>query len=112
MPTIEVSDKTYEKIKDQLITEELNDINSYDYMIGQKYFFRTVTYHLIGKVKKQFGKFLELEDAVWVADNGRFMNAIRDGKLNEVEPVWTAWINMDSVTDFFPWKHPIILEQK
>ena len=119
MPTVTVSNETYEKIKDQLIedggvmeNEGLKDIHSRADMIGQKYFFRTVTYHLIGKVKKQFGKFLELEDAVWVADSGRFMNAIRDGKLNEVEPVWTAWINMDSVTDFFPWKHPIILEQK
>ena len=119
MHTIKVTDETYKLIKDQLIkeggvlkNEELKDIHSYDSMIGQKYFFRTVTYHLIGKVKKHFGYFLELEDAVWVADSGRFMNAIRDGKLNEVEPVGTAWINMHSVTDFFPWKHPIKLEQK
>ena len=80
--------------------------------VGKSYFFRTVTYHLIGEVVTIEGTFVELKDASWVADSGRFMNAITEGKLNEVEPVGIAYLNMDSVTDYFPWVHPLPKEQK
>lgn len=112
MKTIEVSEETYEKIRDQLSEEEQKELTTYDDMIGQKYFFRTVTYHLVGKVQSQVGKFLRLIDASWVAESGRFMQAIKEGKLNEVEPVGVTYINLDSVTDFFPWKHSLPKEQK
>lgn len=82
-------------------------------LVGNAYFFRTVTYHLVGKVVAQHGgNIIELDDASWVADSGRFMNAIKEGKLNEVEPVGKAYINLKSVTDFFPWKFPLPTEQK
>ena len=112
MPTLEVSNETFEKIKDQLQADEVKSIAKYEDMVGRKYFFRTVTFHLVGEVKAVFGKFLELKDASWVADSGRFMGAIKDGALNEVEPVGVAWVNLDSVTDFFPWKHKLPKDQK
>ena len=80
--------------------------------VGKSYFFRTVTYHLVGEVVRQEGSFVELKDASWVADSGRFMNAIKKGTLDEVEPVGAAFVNMDSVTDYFPWVHPLPTEQK
>ena len=110
MKTLKLSDEQYNKIKD-LIAEEKN-INAYEDMVGGKFFFRTVTYHLVGKVKKRMGMFIQLEDASWVADSGRFMNAIKDGTLSEVEPVGIAWVNLSSVVDFFPWKHKLPDEQK
>lgn len=79
---------------------------------GKAYFFRTVTYHLIGKVVKQEENFVELSNASWIADSGRFMNTIKDGILSEVEPVGIAYINLDGVTDFFPWIHPLPTTQK
>ena len=79
---------------------------------GKSYFFRTVTYHLVGKVKTIKDNFVHLTDAAWIADSGRFMNAIKEGKLNEVEPVGDAFLNLDSVTDAFPWVHPLPKEQK
>jgi len=105
--TLEVSDEMYEKIKEQLGEESYKEIQSLKDMVGEKFYFRTVTYHLTGRVKKVIGSILELENAAWVADSGRFMNAIKEGKLNEVEPVGRAYVNMDSVTDFFPWKHKL-----
>lgn len=105
--TIEVSDETYEKIKQQLGCDSFKDLTSMEDMVGEKYYFRTVTYHLTGRVKKVIGSILELENAAWIADSGRFMNAIKEGKLNEVEPVGRAYINIQSVTDFFPWKHAL-----
>lgn len=111
MPTIDISEETYKKIKDQL-NENDKEINFYQDLIGGKYFFRTVTYHLVGEVKKIVGRFAYLKNASWVADSGRFMNAIKEGTLSEVEPVGDAFINIDTVVDFFPWKHSLKLEQK
>ena len=55
--TIEVSDETYEKIREQLGEESYKDIESLKDMVGEKFFFRTVTYHLTGRVKKVIGVF-------------------------------------------------------
>jgi len=112
MPTIEVSDETYQKIKHQLQEEEKVDIQELDDLLGKCFFFRTVTYHLVGKVVKRIGMFLQLENASWIADSGRFMNAIKNGELKEVEPVGSAFINLNTVTDFFPWRHSLPKEQK
>jgi len=110
--TLEISEETYEKIKDQLLEEENADISSLEDLIGKKFFFRTVTYHLVGKVEKLIGKIACLKEASWVADSGRFMNAIKGGTLEEVEPVGDCFVNLDTVTDFFPWKHELPKEQK
>lgn len=110
--TIEISDETYEKLKDQFGVDAIKEIVSMQDMIGEKFYFRTVTYHLTGRVKKVIGQMLELENAAWIADSGRFMQAIKEGTLNEVEPVGRAYINMQSVTDFFPWKHALPEKQK
>lgn len=109
--TIEVSDETFEKIKDQLSIDD-REVNNYEDLVGGKYFFRTVTYHLTGKVDKIVGKFLVLKDAAWIADSGRFMEAIKNGTLSEIEPVGDAFLNLDTVVDFFPWKHSLPKDQK
>ena len=110
--TIEVTDEIYEAIKTQLGESSFKEIQSLQDMVGEKFFFRTVTYHLTGRVKKVIGSILELENAAWVADSGRFMQAIKEGVLNEVEPVGRAFININSVCDFFPWKHELPSKQK
>jgi len=110
--TLEISDETYEKIKNQLLEDEKVEIGSYEDLIGKSFYFRTVTYHFTGKVKNVIGRVLELEKAAWIADSGRFMNAIKEGKLNEVEPVGQMFLNMETVTDFCPWKHALPTEQK
>ena len=111
MPTIEVSDETYEKIKYQL-TDTCVSLSCYDDMIGKKFFFRTGTYHQVGRVVAKFGWFVKLEDASWIGDSGRFMNAIKKGSLDEIEPVGECWVNLYFVADFFPWKHDLPKEQK
>ena len=108
--TIQISDETFEKLKGQL--DESVEVENYDDLVGGKWFFRTVTYHATGRVTKRIGDFLQLEDAAWIADSGRFMQAIREGVLNEVEPVGTMFINLKTVVDFFPWTHKLPTEQK
>jgi len=112
MPTLEVSEETYEKIKNQLGDEQIVEVDSLDDFVGQKLFIRTVTYHMVGKVVKRVGQFFELKDASWVADSGRFTQFIKDGVYDEVEPVGTAWLNTQSIVDMFPWKHKLPTEQK
>jgi hypothetical protein len=110
---LEVSDEVWEKIKEVVNSDtesfELNDIDDF---IGKKLFIRTVTYHMTGKVKARIGNFFHLTNAAWIADSGRFMNAIKKGELNEVEPVGEAMININSIVDMFLWKHSLPEEQK
>ena len=112
--TIEVSDETYESIKDQLDANPTNKaVGSFEEMIGNNYFFRTVTYHLVGTVIDIIDGFVVLKNASWVADSGRFSAAIKTGTLKEVEPVGIAYVNLEqTVTDFFPWNHPLPMKQK
>ena len=112
MKTLEISEETYEKIKNQLGEDEKLEINDYADLIGKNWFIRTVTYHCTGHAVKFVGKFLQLEDAAWVADSGRFMDFIKKGEVNEVEPVGSMFVNIDSIVDFFPWKHKLLTEQK
>ena len=111
---IEVSDETYEKIKGQLGTAAApREIDSLDDLIGHSWFSRTVTYHCVGRaVKKLPGSFIVLEDASWVAESGRFHNAIKDGTLSEVEPVGQMLLNLETVVDISPWVHPLPTQQK
>ena len=109
MKTIKISNEVYEKIKDQL--DDVKEINSFPDMIGKKYFFRTVSYFALGRVTKQIGSFFELEDASWIPDTGRFMQFLKDGKLEEVEPTGQHFVNIEMVVDFFEWKYDLPKEQ-
>ena len=110
--TLEVSDETYEKIKDQLSVDEKMEINSYEDFIGKKIFVRTVTYHFVGKVEKIGGNLLFMSNASWIADSGRFMQAIKEGKLDEVEPIGDMFLNINSFVDGTEWKHELPTKQK
>ncbi len=110
--TITISEETYEAIKSQLTGEEKVDLSCIEDMIGKKFYFRTVTYHQVGKVEKVFGNMLQLSSASWVADSGRFTQAIKEGVLEEVEPVGECYINLNTCVDMFPWKHDLPKDQK
>lgn len=85
---------------------------AFEKLVGEKVFIRTVTYHSVGKVVSCEGGLLKLEDASWIACSGRFSNTIKDGDLEEVEPVGDMWINIDAIVDMFPWNHSLDLKQK
>ena len=113
--TLEISDETFEKIKDQLSEEDYTEIDDLSDFVGKKVFMRTVTYHLVGKVKKQVGKFWLLTDASWVADSKRFSDFIKNGVVNEepeIEPVGEVLVNIDSVVDLYEWKHKLPNKQQ
>nr|MDO8119544.1 hypothetical protein [Candidatus Sigynarchaeota archaeon] len=77
--------------------------------VGKKYFMRTVTYHMVGVVTAvdTENRIVKLEQSSWVAESGRFHECIAKGAINECEFVGEAFINMDSITDFFPWNNEL-----
>lgn len=56
------------------------------YEIGGKYFFRTVTHIVTGRLLSIHDDGLVVTDAAWVADTGRYADAISSCKFKEVEP--------------------------
>jgi len=113
MKQINVSDETYNKIKDQIIDAPEASIETCLDMIGQKWFLRTVTYHWVGLIISVTAEgWFELDNASWVADSGRFSDAIKKGTLSEVEPVGKAFVNSETCVDMIQWKHPLPTEQK
>lgn len=56
------------------------------WQIGKNYFIRTVTHHYTGVLAEVHAMELVLTEAAWIADDGRFMQAVASGQFNEVEP--------------------------
>lgn len=70
------------------------------FKIGQAYFIRTVTMYYTGRLSNIVGKFLILDECAWIADTGRFEQAVKEGKFNEIEPMGNSVIlNSDSIID-------------
>ena len=69
--------------------------------IGENYLIRTVTFTLTGKIKSKTNQFLVLSDADWIADTGRFSEALENSdKFNEVEPFKNdAIVSKGSIVD-------------
>ena len=111
---LDISEETYELIKSQLKEEEKLDINSLKDLEGKNMFFRTVTYHILGKVEKVIGNFIQLSSASWIADSKRFSNFIKEGVIvqAEIEPIGEWFVNINSCTDFGEWKFTLPLKQQ
>lgn len=58
---------------------------THPYHIGANYFIRTVTHHHTGKLVQVTANELVLENAAWIADDGRLTDALKNGEFNEVE---------------------------
>jgi hypothetical protein len=86
----------------------------YPFKIGNKYLLRTVSYFAVGEIYAIQGDFLVLCNASWVADTGRFSEAIANGTLSEVEYLGKAaggairvYVNMGAIVDAFDWAHDL-----
>ena len=56
------------------------------YKIGVYYLIRTATMIDTGKVKRVTAQEIVLEEAAWIADTGRFSDAVKCAEFAEVEP--------------------------
>ena len=84
-----------------------------DFDVGDKVFIRTVTMIFTGRVKKVTDRFIHLEDSAWIADTGRFNQALATGSLSEVEPYPHGnAVTISSIIDFTKWEHNLPTEVK
>lgn len=84
-----------------------------DGLVGGNVFVRTVTHHYTGRLAAIADGFLHLEDAAWIADDGRFATALETGALNEVEPYpRDCYVSVGSVVDLCEWQHDLPRTQK
>jgi hypothetical protein len=56
------------------------------YTLGQNYLVETVTKYYLGRLSWVGSQELVLDDAAWIADTGRYNEALANGTANEVEP--------------------------
>ena len=83
------------------------------WVVGRCYFVRTVTYFVVGRLVAVYADELLFESASWVADTGRFHDAIKTGKLNEVEPFTDPVIvGRGAVVDATARRHELPTKQK
>lgn len=83
------------------------------WQIGTCYLIRTVTMYYTGRLVSVSSQELVLEEAAWIADTGRYHDAIKTGKLNEIEPIiGSVIIGRGSVVDAVVWSHQLPTEQK
>jgi hypothetical protein len=59
--------------------------NDQPYKIGANYFLRTVTHHHTGRLVQVTQQELVLEDAAWIAEDGKFSDALKKCEFSEVE---------------------------
>ncbi len=74
---------------------------SHPYEIGKPYLIRTVSMIDTGRIVEVTPLEIVLEDAAWIADTGRFSDALKSCNFNEVEPFpdGRVIINRSSVID-------------
>jgi hypothetical protein len=81
--------------------------------VGRAVLLRTVTHYYTGRVAQVKAHEIVLTCAAWIADTGRWYDALKTGSLNEVEPfVGPVSINRDALVDATEWKHSLPKEQK
>jgi hypothetical protein len=83
------------------------------FKVGENYLIRTVTMIQIGRLESVGPNELVLSSAAWIADTGRFYDALKTGKLKEIEPFPNeVIIGRGSIIDATLWKHDLPKEQK
>ncbi len=81
--------------------------------VGNAVLIRTVTHYHTGLIVEINENHLVLEKAAWVADTGRFSNALESGTLNEVEPFnGPVAVFIAAIIDVTDWNHELPEKQK
>jgi len=109
-----IDDLTVKQVRElqSLITKPQAESTS-PFKIGESYLIRTVTMTQIGRLESVGEHELVLSSAAWIADTGRFYDALKTGKLNEIEPFPNdVIVGRGSIVDATIWTHKMKWEQK
>lgn len=101
-----------EQIQSMFSKQKLED-TEHPFEIGKNYLIRTVTMIITGKLIYVGPKELKMESAAWIADTGRFSDALKDAqKFSEVEPFEDyAIIGRGAIVDATPIKDIITVQK-
>lgn len=85
---VEISDITLGQLQQlsQMITPSVPGAQQDVWQVGKTYLIRTVTMIDTGRLVAVSPQELVLEDAAWIADTGRFADALKSCDFSEVEP--------------------------
>jgi len=79
-------------------------IQNSPYRLGKNYLVRTVTNYFSGQLVGIYEHELVLEAAAWIADTGRFSEALKTGVMSEVEPIpGQVIIGRGAIVDVCEW---------
>ena len=82
-------------------------------LVGVNVLIRTVTMIYTGCVDDMDAHTIVLSSAAWIADTGRFADALKTGVLSEVEPYpGVVYVARSSIVDVTYWDHDLPREQK
>lgn len=81
-----IEDLTLKQIKELSALLNTNKADNSAWEIGKNYLIRTVTMIDTGRLVAVTDHELVIEDAAWIADTGRFAQAIEKAEFGEVEP--------------------------
>lgn len=87
----------------------------FPFRIGECVLIRTVTMIQTGEIVDIGHDWIELREAAWIADTGRFADTLAKGTPSEVEPIpgdGRCVVGRGAVVDMFPWPHPLPRAQK
>jgi hypothetical protein len=81
---------------------------SHSFTVGDAIFVRTVTYHYTGKLVAVTDADIVLDEAAWIAEDGRFSQALATGELNEIEPYpGRCVVSRGAIIDWCNWTHAL-----
>lgn len=76
--------------------------------LESKVIIRTVTMYYTGRIVELTKDEIVLSDAAWIADSGRWHQALEKGELAEVEPYpGVVSVARGAVVDVSPWNHEL-----
>ena len=81
-----IEDLTLKQIKELATLTNIQPVDNSAWEIGKNYLIRTVTMIDTGRLVAVTTNELVLEDAAWIADTGRFTQALESAEFGEVEP--------------------------
>jgi len=81
---------------------------THPYTKGKSYLIRTVTHYYVGRLVEVYQAELVLTNVSWVADTGRYSDALRLGTLKEVEPLpGSVIIGRGGIIEVAEWNHSL-----
>ena len=111
---MDINDLTYGQIKEiSNLVKGGESVKTNPFKVGENYLIRTVTMILVGRLDAVYETEMVLSSASWVADTGRFYDALKSGSLSEVEPFTDdVIVGRGSLIDATIWTNKLPTEQK